>query len=85
MLPPPKRSLPESYRSRAKTFAPIVAVVLFVAGFLESADLQAATYIRVYVGGHPYYRYPYRYHGYYHYRGTGYRYRYYRYGRWHYY
>jgi hypothetical protein len=65
--------------------APIVALVLFVAGFLASTDLQAATYVRVNIGGHPYYRYPYRYHGYYHYRGERYRYRYYRYGRWHYY
>jgi hypothetical protein len=85
MLPPPERSLAVSFRRRAKTFAPIVAVALFVAGFLGSTDLQAATYVRVNIGGRPYYGYPYRYHGYYHYRGGRYRYRYYRYGHWHYY
>jgi hypothetical protein len=85
MLPPPERSLAVSFHRRAKTFAPIVAVALFVAGFLGSTDLQAATYVRVNIGGRPYYGYPYRYHGYYHYRGGRYRYRYYRYGHWHYY
>jgi hypothetical protein len=85
MLPPPERSLAVSLRRRAKTFAPIVAVALFVAGFLGSTDLQGATYVRVNVGGRPYYGYPYRYHGRYHYRGGRYRYRYYRYGHWHYY
>ena len=72
-------------RHRTARFAPIVALVLFVAGFVWSTDLPAATYFRVNIGGRPYYGYPYRYHGYYHYRGSRYRYRYYRYGRWHYY
>jgi hypothetical protein len=74
-----------SFGRRAIKFAPIAAIILFVAGSLGSADLQAATYVRVNIGGHPYYGYPYRYRGYYHYRGGVYRYRYYRYGRWHYY
>jgi hypothetical protein len=43
MLPPPEQSLAACFRRRAKTFAPIVAIALFVAGFLGSADLQAAT------------------------------------------
>jgi hypothetical protein len=85
MLPPPEQSWAAGFRHRAKTFAPIVAIALFVAGFAASTDLQAATYVRVNIGGRPYYGYPYRYHGYYHYRGDRYRYRYYRYGRWHYY
>jgi hypothetical protein len=85
MLPPPEQSWVAGFRHRAKTFAPMVAVALFVAGFAASTDLQAATYVRVNIGGRPYYGYPYRYHGYYHYRGGRYRYRYYRYGRWHYY
>jgi hypothetical protein len=85
MLPPPEQSLAACFRRRAKTFAPIIAVALFVAGFLATTNLQAATYVRINIGGRPYYGYPYRYHGYYHYRGGRYRYRYYRYGQWHYY
>jgi hypothetical protein len=85
MLPPPQQSWTDWFRRRTKTFAPMVAIALFVAGFLGSTDLQAATYVRVNVGGRPYYGYPYRYHGYYRYRGGRYRYRYYRYGHWHYY
>jgi hypothetical protein len=85
ILPPPEQSSAACFQRRTKTFAPIVAVALFVAGFLASTDLQAATYVRVNIGGRPYYGYPYRYHGYYHYRGGRYRYRYYRYGHWHYY
>ena len=74
-----------SFGRWAATFAPIVAIILFVAGLLGSTDLQAATYVRINIGGRPYYGYPYRYGGYYHYRGGIYRHRYYRYGRWHYY
>jgi hypothetical protein len=85
MLPQPEQSLAACFHRRAKTFAPIVAIALFVAGFSGSTDLQAATYVRINIGGRPYYGYPYRYHGYYHYRGDRYRNRYYRYGRWHYY
>jgi hypothetical protein len=82
---PADQCLAASFRHRTVQFAPLVAMILFVAGLLGSANLQAATYVRINIGGHPYYRYPYRYHGYYHYRGGVYRYRYYRYGRWHYY
>ena len=74
-----------SFGHRAAKFGPIVAIILFVAGLLGSSDLQAATYVRINIGGRPYYGYPYRYGGYYHYRGAVYRHRYYRYGRWHYY
>jgi hypothetical protein len=79
------QSPPVSFGRWATKFAAIVAVILFVAGLLGSADLQAATYVRVNIGGRPYYGYPYRYRGYYHYRGGIYRHRFYRYGRWHYY
>jgi hypothetical protein len=82
---PPGESLALYPHHRVVKIAPIVALILFVAGFLAGPDLQAATYVRINIGGRPYYGYPYRYHGYYHYRGDIYRYRYYRYGRWHYY
>jgi hypothetical protein len=82
---PSGRSWAISFLRRTTKFAPIVAIILFVAGLLGSANLQAATYVRINIGGRPYYGYPYRYRGYYHYRGDIYRHRYYRFGRWHYY
>jgi hypothetical protein len=85
MVSPTGRSWAVSFSRRAAKFGPLVALILFVAGLLGTTDLQAATYVRINIGGRPYYGYPYRYHGYYHYRGGLYRNRYYRYGRWHYY
>lgn len=61
-----------------------LTVVTSVATF-GTPEADAATYVRVSYHGRPYYRYPYRYRGYYHYRGAVYHRRYYRYGRWHYY
>jgi hypothetical protein len=52
------QSPPVSFGRWATKFAAIVAVILFVAGLLGSADLQAATYVRVNIGGRPYYGYP---------------------------
>jgi hypothetical protein len=85
MVGPAGQSSAVAFGRRAAKFAPFVAIILFVASLLGSADLYAATYVRINVGGRPYYGYPYRYRGYYHYRGGIYRHRYYRYGYWHYY
>jgi hypothetical protein len=81
----PGQSPAVSLGRRATKFVPIVGIILFVVGLFGGGDLQAATYVRINIGGRPYYGYPYRYRGYYHYRGGIYRHRYYRYGHWHYY
>jgi hypothetical protein len=61
----------------------LTAVSSFAA--FGTLDVDAATYVRVRYHGGYYNGYPYRYAGYYHYRGGIYRHRYYRNGRWYYY
>jgi hypothetical protein len=63
----------------------IALIVVTSVATLGISEADAATYVRVSYHGRSYYRYPYRYRGYYHYRGGVYRHRYYRYRSWHYY
>lgn len=76
--PPRKRR-----RSGLLRFVLVTVLVLSSLGIFTPSTGQA--YVRIVIGGRPYYGYPYVYRGRYYYGGRYYHHRYYRYGHWRYY